>query len=242
MALPAWALGLHVDLAMPYWNPPRFRLKTDRDLRDWPEKRFAHEGDRFMAVSPDGRAECYYQGGPLRVERLKRYRTHADGRLHQFAPYKQNLPMVRTAGPDWNPRDDFQPGEWAEVDVLCTRQEQGFGGAHVDITMTDGREVTLRGPWHGGCPPGFVEVAYVDRTDDTRRGWRRNLPWHSWGGMGGLFVREDVFIGIFAKFAPHMLLARVDMGRGPRLQAYTHEWGEPKEWHMSRERAQKAAA
>lgn len=234
--IPAWSKGLNVDLALPYANSPRFQLKCDRQLRDWEGKTFTKQGDRYMAVSEDGRAEVYYQGGGLSRVKLKRYRT-ADGKLHAHPPYEPN----RTENHDeagnvtWSGHKHV-PGEWVEVERLCTGQERGFGGAHIDLVLDDGREVTLRGPWHGGCPEGFVEVSYVDTTHDASFGWFRKRPWHQRGGIGGLFLSEAAFLPIFATYAPHMLLAHVDLGRGPRLEAYLAEWVEPKAWWMARRR------
>lgn len=233
--LPGWAKGLHVDLALPYCNSPRFQLKCNRALREWDGKTFTKDGDRYMAVSDDGRAEVYYQGGGLAVATLKRYRT-GDGKLHAYAPFEpQRADHVdEDTGLHWNGHKPV-PGEWVEIERLCTRQEQGFGGSHIDLVLDDGRELTLRGPWHGACPAGFVEVSYIDTSTDTSSGWFRRRPWHARGGVGGLFMTEDAFLPIFATFAPHMLAAHVDMGRGPRLEAYTYEWGEPKAWMQARE-------
>ena len=228
--LPDWAKGLHVDFGDHHDGDPRFTLKTDRDLRAWPGKRYRRDGDLWMSETDDGLADPFYQGGELRIERLRRYKTK-DGALHQYAPTEPR-------------RIRLVPGEWIEIDRLCTRQEQGFGGAHIDLVMVDGTEVTLRGPWHGPCPSGFVEVAALDTSSPYyRHAYNRNKPWHSRCVSGVATVRADVFTPIFARYAPHLRLASVNMGRGDRLQPLKPEWNEPKAWVRARERmARKQAA
>lgn len=226
--LPEWAKGLHIDWCEQYANSPDLTLKTNSNLRDWPNQQFERIGDMFIAKHPDGRAEIYYQGGALSVVKLKRFRA-ADGTIKCHPRIIQNVFKC-------------EPGEWVEVERLCTRQEQGFGGAHYDIEMTDGRQVTLRGPWHGGCPPGYVELAYVDTVYYRDHYPRWQTPWHKRGGIGGLFLTEDVFIRIFARFCPHLPLARVNEGFGAHLQPMKPEWDAPKAWIYERERQARIAA
>lgn len=238
LLLPAWALDLYVDMVDAYCNAPRYAIKTRMELRQWPDKRFTREGERFLAVSPDGRAECYYQGGQLTMTTIRRFRTE-DGKLWQTRPNRPGASNIIRTSEDWD--NLHAPGEWVDLERMATRQEQGFGGGHIDITMIDGSEATLRGPWHGPTPPGFVEVSYVNLNASWRAQawWRKGKPrpWRKEGGVGGLFIAEDLFIKIFARFAPHMCLARVNLGHGDRIQAYPAEWGEPKAWHLARTRA-----
>lgn len=227
--IPAWCAGLHVDFVDAYSNAPRFKLKTTSNARDWPEKRFERKGRLFLAVAPDGRAEAYYHDSALRPTMLRRFRAE-DGALHQYRPSLPQTDIFHSPG--------LIPGEWVEVERLVTTQQEGFGGAHIDITMTDGAEVTLRGPWHGGAPEGFVETAYVDVSSPWRAQPRPGRPfcWHNAGGVGGLFVAEATFLDIFARFAPHLTLAHVHNGLGTRVQPLKPEWSEPKDWVMARER------
>lgn len=246
-ALPTWARDLHVDFMDGYGNDPRYTLKAWGDLRSWPDKRFVREGARFMAVSPDGRAEVYYQDGQLRPAMLKRFRT-TDGRLHAYRPQTgERVREYNAAGQMTLSHVPYDPGEWVEVERLCTPQQDGFGGAHIDITMEDGTEVTLRGPWHGGCPNGFVELAYADA---SRAGFARDAAWWRktnrrqgvkdrpcWGTCtGGLFLREDVFIRLFARYQPHLRLMRLREGERALVQATKPEWDAPKCVILDRER------
>jgi hypothetical protein len=235
--IPDWALDLHVE-DMDYESrpnlatPPRVRIKAARDLRTWQGRRFQVHGDLYLAESPDGIAEAFYQGGGLSPTKLRRYRTR-DGALHTHPPL---LPRATVTEPM---RD--QPGEWVEVERMATRQEQGFAGWNVDITLEDGTEATLRGPWHGGPPPGYVEAAYVDATKLGDYAWMRGQPWHQLGGVV-VFVRLDVFAAIFARFAPHMRLAAVSYGTATMVEAYDERWGAPRAWvvdeYLRRRRAQ----
>lgn len=234
--IPLWARDMAVYWADQYGNAPSFKLKSRGNLRRWPNKWFKRIGDCWLAEAPDGRAEAYYQGGALAPVMLKRFQT-LDGKLHAYRPQTgQRITEELEGGGTINhvPYDD---GEWVEVERLCTRQEQGFGGSHIDITMEDGTEVTLRGPWHGPCPDGFVELAYVDTTDRYYSAYSRTWPqWHQRGGTGGLLVRQELFQRLFARFLPHLTLVQVNTGNGDRLQPLKPEWREPKAWVQARER------
>lgn len=233
--VPSWAKGLHVDFMDRYGNDPHYKLKSNTDLRKWEHKRFTREGARFIAVAPDGRAEVYYQDGALRPTPIKMWQA-ASGELLQQPRWRETKPGH--VGPDLD-------GEWVEVERLCTPQEQGFGGSHIHITMTDGAEVVLRGPWHGGAPAGFVECAYIDWVGTRPRGrrpWIGNGPaWLRTTAIGGLFLREDAFIGIFARYAPHLRLMRLTEGGRSRVQAVKPEWDAPKCVILHRERMAREA-
>lgn len=230
--VPEWALDLNVDFAEGYGNEPRYKIKATGDLRSWPEKRFTKAGPRFMAEHPDGRAEIYYHAGALRTDTLRRFRT-LDGQLHAYRPYKPERVTERDdRGQMIASYHPFEDGEWVEVERLCTPQQDGFAGAHIDITLDDGSEITLRGPWHGASPPEFLDLAYIDWSD--RAYWRRGVgPGRNWaaavGGRGGLYLSHATFISLFARFVPHLDLLVIEEGGRARLQAAKPEWnGRPK--------------
>lgn len=226
--LPAWVRGAHVDWHHGYASAPSVRLKTNSEVRHWADKRFALEGSKlFIARHDDGRAECYYQGGGLHKDTVKRFRT-LDGNLHAYRPSTGERITEQRDGYTINhvPPD---PGEWVDVERMCTRQENGFGGSHIDITLVDGTPATLRGPWHGGAPAGHVEVSYVDMTCSYSQGkFARSRPWHQIGGRGGLYITESLFLSIVATHAPHVRAARVTHSYGPRTELYRQEWGASK--------------
>ncbi len=220
--IPEWCKGMHIrwwDDTQYISNSPDFTLKTTCNARHWPDKRFERHDTMFIARHPDGRAEVYYQKGKLTGVMMKRFR-HADGRMSEYA----------YGGIDGEP----PPGEWIETMRFCTPQEQGFGGAHIDITMVDGAPVTLRGPWHGGAPDGYQEVAYVDQSDGNPQWVRRRKGWWDTTATGGLFIQYSTFIRMFARFQPHLRLASVNEGLGARIQPLKPEWREPKAWWQQR--------
>lgn len=240
-SLPPWVCGLHVEyLDFQFGNDPAYMVKATEDLRNWPDQRWRRDGDMFITEHPDGRAEIYYQSGPIKLEKLQRWRC-LDGSLHKYRPQKPNRGGVIVMDKTYLEEDRWEPGEWVEVERLCTRQEQGFGGAHIDMKMIDGTEVTLRGPWHGGAPAGYIEVTQWLKRSEAWYRCDRHRPWHKRiGGTGGVYLREEVFIPILARYAPHLQLARVHNGHRERLQAYLAEWGEPKAWAMARHRYARA--
>lgn len=223
---PPWARDLHVNWMDGYGNPPSFKLKTNCNARDWDDQRFERIGSMWITRHADGRAEIYYQGGPLQQVKVKRWRNAETGSLHQYGQFQPGSRKLK-------------PGEWIEVERWATRQEEGFGGTHIDITMTDGREVTLRGPWHGGPPNGYVETSYIDTTKERFGGknyWSAR-PWYGRGGRAGLFIAEPAFVTMFARFQPHLRLARISDDMGDRVQPLKSEWDAPKQWILKRERS-----
>lgn len=227
--IPSWAKGLHVNWNEQYGNPPDYKLKVIGDARTWPDKRFELRGDNmWIAEHPDGRAEVYYQTAVgMKRDKVKRWRDAADGSLHK---YPRTLPRVEDETGSYCPN---APGEWVDIETMCTVQQEGFGGAHIDITMKDGSQITLRGPWAGGAPTGYIDVSYQDVTCQYFKSWK-GTPWYARGGVGGLFITHDLFERLFARFQPHLFLANVNEGLGFQLQAINPHWGEPKAWRFAR--------
>ena len=227
--IPEWAKGFRVDFMDGYGNRPDYRIKATTDLRTWPEPRFRKDGSRYMAVTDDGRAEVYYHAGAVRPTPIKMFRA-SDGTLRQ---YRKN---GATNGKFW-----CEPGEWVEIEMMATTQQEGFGGSHTHLTMEDGSTVVLRGPWHGGAPAGYVEAAYSDMSQRSTR-WLEKRPWHQRSGRGGLFITEDVFLRLLARFAPECRCARITEGKSSHLEAVKGEWDEPKAWVRARESLAKRVA
>lgn len=125
--------------------------------------------------------------------------------------------------------------------ITVTTQQDGYGGSNYFLTMLDGSTHVLRGPWHRGAPDGYVEVTTFDATE--RPAWRRDRgrPWHKLGGTAGLYVTEDLFLRIVARFAPHAPMARVHHSYGWRVEPFRAEWGMPK-FHIYEAERQLAAA
>lgn len=213
--VPAWCKGIHVDWHETYGSAPSFKLKVVGDARSWPDKRFELRGSNmWIAEHADGRAEVYYQTAVgMKRDKVKRFQV-TNGALMPYRP------------------DNLTPGKWVDIETMCTVQQQGFGGAHIDLKMIDGSEVTLRGPWAGGPPPGYTEVSYIDTTS-RYYGWN-GRKWYAQGGGGQLFIKNYVFKLIFARFAPHLRLAEVNEGLGFHLQPIDPNHGEPKAWRMQR--------
>lgn len=221
--LPAWARGLDVDFHDGFGNVPSYRVTTTINPRQWPNKRFRREGAAYIAEHEDGRAEVYYHSGAVRPATVRRFQT-PDGKLHAHRPYQPFGMHHRRSGHTFMMGHGMQPGVWVDVERPCTAEQQGFGGSHIDIVLEDGTEMTLRGPWHGGAPKGFVEVGYRDRSS-------------RWGGLGaGLYLREECFVRLFARYSPHLRLVRYQGPLGERIQALKPEWDCPKDVWMQREK------
>ena len=231
---PDWCKGAHVRWREGCSNSPDVLLKVHGNVRDWPDKRFACEGSRYYrARHEDGRMEQYAHDGAIRLDKVRMFQS-ADGTIRRH----------RRSGPQWPPanggfgwiengqRIGHEPGEWIDVERMCTTRQEGFGGEHYHLTMEDGSTLVLRGPWHVGAPAGYAEVAFidVDRYPPTN-----GRPWHATGGTGGLYLRHDTFVAIMARFCPELPLAEVTYGGATTIEPMKPEWGEPKRLVYERE-------
>jgi hypothetical protein len=80
-----------------------------------------------------------------------------------------------------------------------TPQEDGYGGRHFKIKMKDGRDATLRGPWHGGAPAGYHEMIHAFAKE---RG-ASNVQ-HSF--MFGLYMKQDLFYSALSTITDELVL------------------------------------
>jgi hypothetical protein len=101
----------------------------------------------------------------------------------------------------------------------ATPQDHGFGGSVYVLQLDDGRQVALRGPWHGPTPPGYVDVGGL--------GVRRpGVP--KWQHSGAGCISEDVLCLLLARYQAHLRVARVTQGRRSWIEAVRPDWDRPK--------------
>lgn len=197
--LPAWVRGAYIEWMNGVANAPEIRLKVRGDAMQWPDKRFAKEGKQaYVARHADGRAEMYLHAGQVSMVEL------CDDRLVGSMPY----------------------AELPKISVRATTQQDGFGGRNFWLTMNDGEPLVLRGPWHGGAPPGYVEVHTVDMESayNQENKWNKARPWYLRSATFGTFITEELFLRIVATYCPHVHIARVQHTYGMRLEPYRPEW------------------
>ena len=213
---PTWAKDLHIEWMDGFGNKPGMRLKTDRDIGVWPDQRFVREKTRFLAQHADGRAVTHYHSGAISLVTVQR--------------------RVRTGRAEWHDEPE---------QILATPQQEGYAGRGFRIVMGGkgplrGKEVTLRGPWHGGPPPGYTQITYVDMSSKyvqrdichARKSRRHQKPWWRHMGYFGVEIRNDVLATIFARFQPHLRLALVD----GCLEPLKAEWDCPKSEWLAKQR------
>ena len=104
-----------------------------------------------------------------------------------------------------------------------TTQQKGFGGRNFAIALAAGParpagRVILRGPWFGNTPAGFQELHWVETHRPDMR------PWPMRTGYFGAYISDDAFVRCFARFLPHLRLARV----GAHFEPVKPEWAAPK--------------
>lgn len=212
-ALPEWVKGAEINWHDDYGNSPSVRLLVRGDVREWPDKVFTKEGDRFIARHEDGRAEQYSHDGAIERTHVNFWKG-ADGSVRRSPRYDVSL---------WPTTYGYEPGEWVPVEAWATPKQGGFGGSTIWVNLDDGREVALRGPWHVGSPEGYADVSYSDRS----------VPF---GSRAGLFITQDLLVRILARFQAHLDLALVDYGYATGVEPMKPEWDAPKTVVMARQR------
>lgn len=251
--LPDWLTGVHINWMNGAANAPCITLKTNCNVGNWEGKVWTRRKGTSCYISSheDGRASVMYHDGA--VSPVAVWRVFAGD-----APvtYKWTVPE-RTTGESWvaaASREGFKHLELCRAhgnvletysgvkakssdlhvvvkELSATTQQQGFGGDGYMLSMADGTELLLRGPWHGGAPTGYVEVSTVDTSSKYHRSGRRErfLPWHKAGGTcGGLYIAEELMLRAVAHFCPHIGIARVTHSYGVRLEPYQLQWNMPK--------------
>lgn len=212
--IPEWACGLTISWMDGYMNAPHFTVKTRRYVGDWPNQRYRREGRRYMAESGDGRAHVWYHSGEPRME------------LIGFRRRSLTVLPPKPPGPYDKNREDWRynngPQQWwrYEVPMLATPVQEGLGGASIYITMEDGTDIALRGPWVGASPPGYDHVGT---------------------SHGAMYISDDVLILLIARYYPHCRAARVTQYGRTSLQPVREDWDEPKAWVEARQRAERLA-
>ncbi len=212
--IPAWAKGLTIHWMDGYANEPHFTVKTVDSIRDWPGKVFHRDGDRYLAESGDGRADCYYHRGEPALAELTQWTF-----------------CVPVSPPDASGLSDYsktgrwygQTGKgWRSTYVgWATPQDRGFGGSDFPIKLDDGRWLILRGPWCGASPPGYTHVGT---------------------SSGAAYVSDDVLLLLIARHYAHCRVARVTQYGRTSIQPVREDWDEPKRWMQERaSRARRAA-
>lgn len=242
--LPSWVRGANVRWDNGAANAPSVILKTTGDVRQWDDKRWAKEDAKtYIARHPDGRAAVLYHDGP--VSKAAAWRVFVGDKpfTHTWTvPDRRNGESWETAA---QRAGDEHLAKCRRIDELYSEEKPakeyrivvklleittlqgGFGGDGYLLAMQDGTERMLRGPWHGGAPQGYVEVSGYDSTSDAT-GWERSRKWYRRGGYAGLYITEDLFLRIMARYCPHVPIMRVEHSYGSRLEPYRVEWGAPK--------------
>lgn len=221
--LPAWCTGLEVGWADGYGNIPGVCLRTNTDAREWKDKRFVFEGEcYYRACSDDGRLEQHAHSGQLtwRDDREAWVSTQDAGYGGAawsilMQPY---LKVERQGKKRWNRYDDWS--DWKDTYFFQPGRNR----------------VILCGPWHVGAPAGYIEVSYVDT---SRPDVYRNRRWHDRTARAGLYITEDLWLRLIARFQPTVRVARCIYGwSGPEgiLEPVREDWDEPKHWMLQKRR------
>lgn len=218
--LPAWCTGVAIEWMIGYGNIPGVCLKTNTDARNWPDKRFVFEDGCYRAYSGDGRLEQHAHSGQLHWQDDKQaWVSDRDEGYGGSAWEIMMRPYLRVAR-EGKKKFNMFDREWAEWKDTYFFQP--------------GRDkVILRGPWHVGAPKGYIEVSYVDTSVHDIYGYRR---WHDRTARAGLYITEDLWIRLLARFQPTVRVARAFYGWSGDdgiLEPVKENWTAPKSWEMA---------
>lgn len=217
--LPAWARDAHINWYDGYGNRPQLKVRCRADplaFSSFGNPAYdLREGGMWIAEQ-DGVASVHYHGGALRQTEFERHVRWLEN------PAQTN---------NWKGEAEIE-----KYTMLATTQQDGYAGRHFDITLKDGSNVRLRGPWHGGSPDGFMEINYDIDDSIARNAGRVNRwwrPWHARGGYFGLYIRPQVVLDIFSTFLAHIEWCWVIEPDGRRsLEPIRPETSMPKGWKV----------
>lgn len=222
--LPKWCTGIETEWADGYGNLPGICLKTNTDAREWADKRFVFEGDSYYrAYSGDGRLEQHSHSGQLTWQDDRQAWVSTPDAGYGGAQWsilmKPYLKVEREGKKRWNRYDPWS--EWKDTYFFQPGRNR----------------VILCGPWHVGAPRGYIGVSYVDT---SQKDIYRHRRWQDRTARAGLFISEDLWMRLVARFAPTVRVARTfykwDEFNGI-LEPVREDWDEPKLWALQKARA-----
>ncbi len=219
--LPEWCKGVAVGWSEGYGNIPGICLKTNTDAREWPNKRFVFEEDSYYrAYSLDGRLEQHSHSGQLTWQNDRQAWVSSPSEGYSGAHWeimmREYLRVPREGKKKFN-RFDKEWAEWKDTYYFQPGRDK----------------VILVGPWHVGAPAGYIEVSYVDTSQHDLYGYRR---WHDRTARAGLYITEDLWLRLMARFQPHLRAARCFYSwASPEgiLEPVREMWTQPKAWTMA---------
>lgn len=222
--LPKWCTGLEIGWSDGYGNLPDICLKTNTDAREWPDKRFVFENPYYYrAYSDDGRLEQHAHSGQLSWQDDRQAWVSAPdegyGGAHWTIMMRPWLEVAREGKKRWNRFDEWS--EWKDTYFFPPGRDK----------------VILVGPWAVGAPKGYREVAYVDTSKPDIYRHRR---WQDRTGRAGLYITEDLWMRLVARFAPTIRVARTFYkwaNFDGILEPVRDDWDAPKAWAMQKARA-----
>lgn len=222
--LPDWCKGVAVGWSEGYGNIPGICLKTNTDAREWKDKRFVFEdGAYYRAYSGDGRLEQHCHSGQLSWQNDRQAWVSTPSEGYGGAPWKIMMrPYLRVerAGKKKFNIFDREWVEWKDTYFFQPGRDK----------------VILVGSWHVGAPAGYIEVSYVDTSQHDIYRHRR---WSDRTARAGLYITEDLWLRLIARFQPHLRVARCFYGwNAPEgiLEPVREMWTQPKAWTMAANR------
>lgn len=213
--LPEWLLDAHVRWTWEYDNWPEVIFKMAYSpTGPNQELRFYHEqGSKvWLGTNADGTAgQCHYHGGTVSQIQLPKRVGWLEGE------------------PDWKKHPKDGGAITVPETVWATTQQEGYAGRTFQVHMADdsphlpGEIVHLRGPWHGGSPPGWMQFTAVDWSEQqNKRPYVKGGDWTHHMACFGYMMPLDLWVKAVWYFLPHIPLGIVTRGDNadpwPRLE------------------------
>lgn len=241
--LPAWVKDAHINWMEGFGNSPHLHVRCRHDplaFANFGNPVWEKRGSKTWIAEHEGVASVHYHNGAVSRQPFIEHAGWIDGKWnHDIQATLDGEPRFDRDGL-WadQPSKPFMGGGIFETrHMLATTQQEGYAGRHIDITLKNGDNVRLRGPWHGGAPEGYSEVYYyIDRDEDAKQSRRWWKPWYKRGGYFGLHVRTELLLDIFATYQPHVPWGTVTTpiigGESTRLEPLRPETGLPKGFYL----------
>lgn len=214
--LPEWLLDIAGGDDPTSAARPWFLIKTDRDLKDWPDQRWIKNERYYRTFNEDGRMVQMLAFDETLVRRNGAWSTafphvletpEQEVRIKMVEPRRMSFlgGVLTLTGDKWR----------AEGDPLPTAFDGDFLG----------KDVIIVAPEFGVEPPGYARVGFVGMGKGSPYHGNKPLPpgvsWWQIPSTTNLCLRHDVIARAVARFRPELRCAIVCSSFGTKLEPVT---------------------
>jgi hypothetical protein len=223
--LPEWLLDIAGGDDPTSVARPWFMLKTDRDLKQWPDQRWVKNEAVYHSHSGDGRMVQYQAGSPD-----LNFSTDHDAWVAR-GPAGNNPPAISLVRLVM-----VEPLRFSFLGGALTLTGSKWRTENEPISSTfdgdfRGKDVVINGADFGEEPMGYSRVGYVGMGGSAYAGCRSLPPGIAWWNMPStpnLGLEHSLIARAVAKLQPTIRCAIVSSSFGTRLEPVERQRGLPK--------------